>query len=49
MRKIFGMTGDDDEQPANKSAEIVSFCAIRSLEESLQSNMIASAINIMST
>jgi hypothetical protein len=50
MRKMFGITGDEDEQPASKSAvhELAWICA-QFRGGCLQSNMIAIAMSIMST
>jgi hypothetical protein len=48
MRKISGIRGDDDEQPANKSAGMLISDSPRHEEcGSLQSNMIAIAIRII--
>ena len=45
-----GIRGDDDEQPANKSAGMLISGSPRHEEcESLQSNMIATAIRIINT
>ena len=45
MRKMFGIRGDDDEQPANKSAGMLISGSLRQEgRESIQSNMIAIAI-----